>query len=224
MASARRLKLGHILSVLAASGLALLAWTQVWVNATVGQTGAARQTLEVSGATAAPGVTALALAGLALAGALSIAGPVIRVVLGVLEVLLGFSVSLSAFLAITDPAAASAGAVTDATGISGADSVVDAVTEASVTLWPFVALLAGVLMAGAGVGVLVTARRWPGPTSRYQAVRFEAVDPSGATGATGPFGATDAGGHDAADVSAPERDAVDDWDGLSRGEDPTAPR
>ena len=136
MASARRLKLGHILSVLAASGLALLAWTQVWVNATVGQSGSALQSLEVSGATAAPGVTALALAGLALAGALSIAGPVIRVVLGVLEVLLGFSVSLSAFLAITDPAAASAGAVTDATGISGADSVVDAVVSAAVTPWP----------------------------------------------------------------------------------------
>ena len=221
MASARRLKLGHILVVLASSGLALLAWTQVWVNATVGQSGSALQSLEVSGSTAAPGVTALALAGLALAGALSIAGPVIRMVLGALEVLLGFSVSLSAVLAITDPAAASAGAVTDATGISGAESVVDAVTSAAVTPWPFVALLAGVVMAGAGVGVLVTARRWPGPTSRYQAVRFEAAEP---TGAAGTPGATDADGRDAAGNSAPERDAVDDWDGLSRGEDPTAPR
>ena len=218
MASARRLKLGHILVVLAASGLALLAWTQVWVNATVAQTGSTGQNLEVAGSTAAPGVTALALAGLALAGALSIAGPVIRMVLGVLEVLLGFSVSLSAFLAITDPAAASAGAVTDATGISGADSVVDAVAEASVTPWPFVALLAGVVMAGAGVGVLVTARRWPGPTSRYQAVRFEAAEPGGATDAHGHVDADGAG------PSVPPSDAVDDWDGLSRGEDPTAPR
>lgn len=212
MAFARRLKLGHILVVLAASGLALLAWTQVWVNAGVGQSGSALQILEVSGSTAAPGVTALALAGLALAGALSIAGPVIRVVLGVLEVLLGFSVSLSALLAITDPAAASAGAVTDATGISGADSVVDAVVTAAVTPWPFVALLAGVVMAGAGIGVLVTARRWPGPTSRYQAVRFESAEPAGAADADG------------SGPAAPTTDAVDDWDGLSRGEDPTAPR
>ncbi|HSP75928.1 MAG TPA: Trp biosynthesis-associated membrane protein [Cryobacterium sp.] len=218
MASARRLKLGHILVVLAASGLALLAWTQVWVNATVVQSGSTGQNLEVSGSTAAPGVTALALAGLALAGALSIAGPVIRMVLGVLEVLLGFSVSLSAFLAVTDPAAASGGAVTDATGISGADSVVDAVAEASVPPWPFVALLAGVVMAGAGVGVVATARRWPGPTSRYQAVRFEAAEPGGATDADGHAGA------DAAGASVPPSDAVDDWDGLSRGEDPTAPR
>lgn len=201
--------------VLAASGLALLAWTQVWVNVTVGQDGSARQSLAVSGSTAAPGVTALALAGLALAGALSIAGPVIRVVLGALEVLLGASVVLSAVLAITDPAAASAGAVTDATGISGAASVVDAVASAAVTPWPFVALFAGVVMAGAGIGVLVTARRWPGPTSRYQAVRIEAAEPGEAT---------DADGHGAAGTPAPERDAVDDWDGLSRGEDPTAPR
>ena len=215
MASARRLKLGHILVVLAASGLALLAWTQVWVNVIVGQSGSAVHSLEVSGSTAAPGVTALALAGLALAGALSIAGPVIRVVLGLLQVLLGFSVCLSAILAVTDPAAASAGAVTDATGISGADSVVDAVASAAVTPWPFIALLAGVVMGGAGVGVLVTSRRWPGPTSRYQAVRFEAAESAESTDADGP---------DAADVSAPERDAIDDWDGLSRGEDPTTPQ
>ena len=203
--------------MLLASGLALLAWTQVWVNAIVGQSGSARQSLEVSGSTAAPAVTALALAGLALAGAVSIAGPVIRVVLGVLEVLLGFSVILSAFLAITAPAAASAGAVTDATGISGVDSVVDAVTEAALTPWPFVALLAGVVMFGAGVGVLVTARRWPGPTSRYQAVRFETAEPGEMTAVHGP---------DGADSSTPgsTSDAVDDWDGLSRGEDPTAPR
>ena len=207
--------------MLLASGVALLAWTQVWVNATVGQSGSARQSLEVSGSTAAPGVTALALAGLALAGAVSIAGPVIRVVLGVLEVLLGFSVVLSAFLAITDPAAASAGAVTDATGISGADSVVDAVTEAALTPWPFVALLAGVVRFGAGVGVLVTARRWPGPTSRYQAVRFETAEPGETTDVHGPDGADPA-----APGSTPgsTSDAVDDWDGLSRGEDPTAPR
>lgn len=213
MASARRLKLGHILVVLGASGLALLAWTQVWVYTAVGQSGSALQSLEVSGSTAAPGVTALALAGLALAGALSIAGPVIRLVLGILEVLLGFSVVLSALLAITDPAAASAGAVTDATGISGADSVVDAVVSAAVTPWPFVALLAGVIMTGAGVGVLATAGRWPGATSRYQAVRFDVAEPAGAT---------DAEGQDTIEASAPERDAVDDWDGLSRGEDPTA--
>ncbi|TFC96982.1 MULTISPECIES: Trp biosynthesis-associated membrane protein [Cryobacterium] len=209
MASARRVKLVNILVVLAGSGLALLAWTQPWVNAEVAQSGSARQTIEVAGATAAPGVTALALAGMALAGALSIAGPVIRLVLGVLGVLLGSSVFLSAFLAITDPATASAGAVTDVTGIAGTESVVDAVVSASLTAWPFVALLSGVVIAGAGVSVLVTARHWPGPTSRYQAVRFAPADPD------------DSG---AADAAGQERDSIDDWDGLSRGEDPTGPR
>jgi hypothetical protein len=152
MASGRRLKRNLVILVLAASGLALLAWTQLWANVAVATSGSARQTLEVSGATAAPGLTALALAGFALAGALAIAGPVIRFVLGLLEVLLGFSVSLAAFLALRNPAAASAGAVTKATGVSGTASVRDVVLSAASTPWPFVALLAGVVMAAAGIG------------------------------------------------------------------------
>ncbi|MBC7441661.1 MAG: Trp biosynthesis-associated membrane protein [Ramlibacter sp.] len=213
MAAARRLKLAHILVVLLASGLALLAWTQTWVNAVVAQSGTARQSLEVTGATASPALTALAMAGIALAGALTIAGPVIRVILGLLEVLLGFSVFLAAFLAVGDPAAASAGAITKVTGVSGKESVLDGVVSAALTPWPYLALLAGVLMAAIGVSLLVTARRWPGPTTRYQAVRFA---PAGSPGVT-----------DAAalgDDADTEHDAVDDWDGLSRGEDPTAQR
>ncbi|TFC51628.1 peptidase [Cryobacterium sp. TMT1-21] len=211
MPSSRRLKLAHVLVVLLASGLALLAWTQTWVNAVVAQSGTARQSLEVTGATASPALTALAMAGLALAGALTIAGPVIRFVLGLLEVLLGLSVFLAALTAVTGPAAASAGAITKATGVSGRESVLDGVVSAVATPWPYLALLAGVVMAAVGVSVLVTARRWPGPTTRYQAVRFAPADSTGGTDAAAAGVDT---GHD----------AVDDWDGLSRGEDPTAQR
>ncbi len=206
----RRLKLVVILLVLAASALALLAWTQVWITADVLQPGSAAKTLAVTGSTAAPGLTALALAGVALAGALTIAGPVIRVVLGLLEILLGFSVGLAAALALGDPAGASAALITAATGIAGKESVTDGVVASVSTPWPYLALVAGVTMAAAGLLILVTARRWPGPGSRYQTVRFAAADASGAR-------ATDASGD-------PSSDAVDDWDGLTRGEDPTARR
>jgi len=202
MKNARRIKLLFILTVLLASTLALLAWTQVWVHAEVMPTGAAQQNLDVTGTTAAPGLTALALAGFALAGALTIAGRIIRVVLGVLEVLLGVSVFLSAFIAVSNPALASATDVTAATGIAGRESVLAAVTGASATPWPFLALAAAVVMVLTGIAIVASSKRWPGPTRRHQATRFE------------PVSSTDA---------AAERtgDAVGDWDELSRGQDPT---
>jgi uncharacterized membrane protein (TIGR02234 family) len=210
--TARRLRLVVILLVLAASALALLAWTQVWIGADVLQSGTAPKTLEVTGSTAAPGLTALALAGMALAGALSIAGPVIRVVLGLLEILLGISVGLSAALALGDPAGSSAALVTAATGIAGRGSVANGVIASVSTPWPYLALLAGVVMGVAGALILLTARRWPGTGSRYQAVRFETAE-AAATGGSSADPSTD-----------PSGDAVDDWDGLTRGEDPTARR
>ena len=199
----RRIKPVLVLAVIAASGLALLAWTQVWVTVRLAEDGTTQQVLDVTGDIAAPGLTALALAGLALAGALTIAGVVIRIILGLLEALLGVSVILSAVLAVVDPVGASAAAVTAATGVAGADSTRAAVSDATVTFWPFLALAAGVLMLLAGLSVCLTARRWPGPTKRYDATRFEPVTDA-ATGATRP------------------RDAVDDWDGLTSGDDPTA--
>ncbi|WP_130177430.1 Trp biosynthesis-associated membrane protein [Cryobacterium sp. SO1] len=203
MAAPRRIKPILILAVIAASGLALLAWTQVWATVRLSADGTSQQVLDVTGSIAAPGLTALALAGLALAGALTIAGVVIRIVLGILEMLLGVSVILSAALALADPVGASVAAVTAATGIAGTDSTRAAVQSAAVTFWPFLALVAGILMLVVGLVVCVSARRWPGPTTRYESTRFTPVTDA-ATGQTRPH------------------DAVDDWDGLTRGDDPTA--
>ena len=231
MQSARRIKLSLILLILVASGLALLAWTQTWVNITIGAQTGVELALEVDGATASPALTALALAGLALAGALTIAGPVIRLVLGVLEILLGVSVFIASYSVVQDPAAASGPAVTDATGIAGNHSIELSVTAASVTAWPFVALVGGVVMVLAGLAVIVTSRRWPGSTQRFQAV---ALAPTDASSAAALAGAPDASAVQTntppqANVQASQSmtadeaaDAVVDWDELSRGEDPTA--
>lgn len=218
-APGKRLRLLLILTVLVASTLALLAWTQPWgtLDVTVSGVagGGAIEQIEVDGGIAAPAITALALAGFALAGALTIAGPVIRVVLGVLEILLGASVVVSAFLALSAPAGAGAAAVTAATGIAGRDSVADAVLDSTTTGWPYLALTAGVLMAVTGLLIVFTTRRWPSATKRYQSVRFEpaTTDAAGVTPEPGP-------------EPSREPDAVVDWDELSRGEDPTseAPR
>ena len=230
MQSARRIKLSLILLILVASGLALLAWTQTWVNITIGAQTGVELALQVDGATASPALTALALAGLALAGALTIAGPVIRLILGVLEILLGVSVFIASYSVVQDPAAASGPAVTDATGIAGNHSIELTVTASSVTAWPFVALAGGVVMVLAGLAVIVTSKRWPGSTQRFQAV---SLAPADADSAAALAGAPDASASQSPTANAQASqsmtadeaaDAVVDWDELSRGEDPTAPK
>ena len=217
--SPRRLKLVLLLTILGASALAMLAWTQVWVHAEVGLPDAGTQVLQIDGAIAAPALTALALSGFALAGALTIAGRLIRIVLGALEVLLGVSVFLAAFLAVSDPSRASAAAVTAATGIAGHESIALSVLGTIVTPWPFVAMGAAVIMAATGVAVVLTSARWPGPTRKYQAVRFEPVaSPDGSVPASTLSGRAPAG---STEEPAPS-DSVGDWDDLSRGDDPTA--
>jgi hypothetical protein len=203
----RRLRLLLIVTVLAASTLALLAWTRVWGTVDVPVSGGVAERIVVDGSIAAPAITALALAGFALAGALTIAGPVIRVVLGVLEMLIGASVFLSAFLAISDPARAGSAAVTAATGIAGRNSIASAVEATATTGWPYLALVSAVIMAAAGFLVVATTKRWPGTTKKYQSMRFEPVRADAAASAREPGRAPD---------------AVVDWDELSRGEDPTS--
>jgi hypothetical protein len=188
--TATRMKLLLLLAGIAFSALTLLAWTQEWFALTL-LDGAV---LSVAGEIAAPALTALALTGLVLVGALSIAGPFFRVILGSLQALLGFTVGLSAVIAIANPLTSSAAAITAATGVSGA-SAGEQVDVVAGTAWPWVALVAGALLVVTGILVVATARRWPGATRKYQAVRLTGVDGT--------------------------RTAVDDWDALSGGDDPT---
>ncbi|WP_430646389.1 Trp biosynthesis-associated membrane protein [Agromyces sp. GXS1127] len=198
----RRMKLPAILGILAGSGLALLSWSQTWYSATLvdGAAAGAATTLEVGGQAASPALSALALTGLALAGALTIAGPVIRIVLGLLAAALGGCIVLAAALAIADPVAAVSSTVADATGVAGADSTADLVAEVVASPWPVVAVVGGALVVLAGLAVVATARAWPTSRRHGGGVRVAADDGS--------------------PVPASDR-AVDAWDDLSRGEDPT---
>lgn len=185
-----------ILASLLLSGLALIAWTQTWLTVEL-QAGAPTTSVAVDGAVAAPALAALALAGLALSAALAIAGLLFRILLGVLDILLGGCIALSAVLVLRSPVAASEAAVTDVTGIAGADSIAGLVAATSLTPWPGIALATGILLALVGVGIVITAKRWPSSSRKYSAVRLEPVD-----GDAMP-------------------DSVDSWDDLTRGDDPT---
>lgn len=194
----RRLKTWSLLLGLVFSGVALLAWSQSWFVATLGGASATHPPIPTGGDVAAPAVAALALAGLAGVGALALAGPVFRVIVAVLELLVGGCIVLSATLALLAPVAAVEPLVTKATGIAGHEAVASLVVTVPATPWPFVALAAGVLLAVLGLAILVTGRAWPGASRKYQPVRFEPADAQGS------------------------EHAVSDWDALSGGADPTS--
>lgn len=201
----RRLRLGTISAMLLLHILALAVWTGTWITGRVEDT-----PLAVGGDAAAPAVPALALCGLALAAALTIAGPVFRAVLAVLQVLLGVSIALSGILVLTDPVAAAAPAVTARTGISGSRGVAELLDGAAATAMPALAIALGAASAALGVLLLLSSRRWPTRSRRFSAVRAEAAEGSG------PIGEWDAlsGGADPTAGAAPDRD--DPADGLDR--------
>ncbi|MET4780227.1 Trp biosynthesis-associated membrane protein [Glaciihabitans sp. UYNi722] len=196
MKGSRRLKNISLLGAIVLSGLTLLSWTSQWFTLTLGGSEKGHAPLTVTGEAAAPGLVALALAGLALVAALAIAGPVFRAVLGVVQVLIGFTVGLSSILAIGDPIAASTSVVTAATGVSGKESVARLVASYTQTAWPWLAAIIGLLTLALGIFVLVTSRHWPGSSRRYQPAGSEPAEPGA--------------------------NPVSDWDTLSGGSDPTS--
>jgi uncharacterized membrane protein (TIGR02234 family) len=191
----RAIRLYSILGGLALSGIALLASTQTWIQLRASSPQGGTVDVSAAGSQTAPALSALAFAGLALFAASTIAGPVFRVILGVLAFVLGGCIVFAALLVITDPIGSAATAITKATGVDGRASVTDIVLSHTVTAWPFVALVAGLVFALLGVFVVVTSKRWPASTRRYQSVRV--VDPD-----------------------APV-DPVSTWDTLTTGIDPT---
>lgn len=187
----RRRKLTAITAAGVLSLLALLAWTQQWFTVTLTD----GHVLEIAGDIAAPALAALSLAGLALVAALSIAGPVFRIVLGILEALIGACIAISGTIALSDPVVASSAAITEATGVTGATSVAALVDSTNPSAWPLVTIILGSLAILVGAAIVVTAPRWPAASSKYRAVRLEG--------------------------ETTERSSVGDWDSLSEGTDPT---
>lgn len=189
--SPMRVKLVLLLGGLAVSGLILVSWTQPWFILSL----SSEQQVAVTGDVVAGALAALGLAGLALGAALAIAGPVFRVILGILETLIGGLVLASGIMAASDPVGSSSAAITAATGVSGAESVRGLVTSVESTAWPVIAIVLGAACVLLGVAVAATSHRWPASSRKYQSTRFE-EDPA-------------------------ERSSIGDWDSLSEGRDPT---
>jgi uncharacterized membrane protein (TIGR02234 family) len=193
--SGSRLKLLSLALVAALAAVVLLAWSQPWFGVTVVD-GDSEGHYDVAGDMVAGGLPPLAFASFALVLALAIAGPFFRVVLGILEALLGVAVIAVTWFVLSDPVAAFAGDLAERTGDAGLEHLRELVTDIGTTGWPALAIVAGALMVVLGIAIAATGHRWPRSGRKYSRSRLEP-----AATAT-PF---------------------DEWDALSEGADPTEP-
>jgi hypothetical protein len=189
-----RARLLSVLGMVLCGALGVMSSTQTWLH--VQLAGSAAHDLVVSGAAALPVLAPLSLAVLALGAALSIVGVVLRYAFGGLALVIGaVQAVLTGHVVFAHPTSAVARTVTDATGITGSSAVADLVQSITATAWPVVTLVVWAVLCAVAVLVLFTARRWGSTGRKYRT--------------------------DAAPRAAGPLDAVDSWDDLSRGEDPT---
>lgn len=211
----RRARPLAVLSIVATGALGVISSTQTWLEVVLDD--GAAQALAVPGAAAVAVLAPLSLAVLALGAALSIVGTALRYVFGGLTVAIAAVLAwLTAQVAFTHPTAAVAATVTEATGITGEAAVSALVAEIDATAWPAITLVGWIVLFAAGSLTLATAHRWRGSGRRYRTDAPAAGAPaSGATGASASAPST-------APTASRPHDAIDSWDELSRGEDPTA--
>lgn len=188
---------GRLIGVLAlvlAGGLGVISATQTWFIVTLAP---ADDLLEVSGADAVAVLAPLSLTVLALAGALAIAPLAVRYVLAALAAAAAVALFfLTVPIAAEQPLSAVASAVTEATGLAGAAAVSSLVRGISATSWPVLTQVQWLVLAAGAIWIALTAHRWRRGGSRFRTHAPRAGAPL---------------------------DAVDSWDELSRGADPTGP-
>lgn len=185
-----------VFGILIAGAFGLIASTQTWFHVSLRDVAASD--LTVAGSAALALLTPLSLAALALGIALSIVGRVVRYVFGVIAAAIGVAMLvLTVPLVLGTPISAVAPTVSEATGIAGDASVAELIAAITPTVWPAISAIAWVLLVLCGGFVLATAGKWPQSGRKYAATQHAHID-------EGPL------------------DAVDSWDDLSRGDDPTS--
>lgn len=177
-----------------AASLALAGTTALeWLRATAPDLTGTVIEVPVTGQEAAPAMMALGLVGAAASLASALSSVWVRWVTGPVLVLAGATAAvLSAGVAL-DPGAAARAGVARATGVLGGD------LHATASTWPLLAVVPAVLVALAGLAVLVAGGRWR-TGSRYRSAAVAAPQSAAAS---------------------PQDDPAAAWDALTRGQDPS---
>ena len=218
----RRARFVTVLLLLAAGSLLLIASTQTWFVVVLRES--PDTPLEVSGSAAMPVLAPLALAALALAAATSIAGRFMSYVSAILAILLGLALVVLLWAPSTGETANAA------TGIAGTDAVAALVRRVETTPWPVIALVLSAALLLIGLFAVATAHTWRRTGRRYRTdstARSAGAATRSAGGATRTAGATTqaddptAPGTGAPSTPGEPLDAIDSWDDLSHGSDPT---
>lgn len=180
-----------MLGSLAVSAAAFLTTLPTWIRAEV-STVVSTSTLEISGADAASTVSALALVALVASLALRLAGPLVRKLLALVLVGAGLGLALAAVGVNADPQAASLAQVSALTGTNAPANSYE------LTSLPLLAAACGALLALVGGWAFAATSYWR----------------------TG--GKYDRSAARAARLAQTQRpDAIDAWDSLTEGKDPT---
>lgn len=190
-----------LLGVAAAGGLVLFAGSQTWVSFMLAGSHAAEA---VTGHSINAALSPIAIAIVAAALTLTIAGKAFRRVLGGIVALLGVGAAVLAGSALASPLAAVGGRITELTGIAGGADANDVVWH-QVSPWAWAVAGAGIGAALLGAVVAVVSGGWGMAGRKYEAA---------AAGQADRRGRDDTG----ADPSA---DRISDWDALSEGDDPS---
>lgn len=197
MAETSRARAVGVVALLGAAvlGTALPTWIHASTPTPTGNTA-----VVVAGTSAAPGAASVGLVIIAAALVLGLAGRLVRIVtlVGVIAASLIGAATVAAFLAAPEPVAATAAAeLTSVRAIT---------TPVSLTWWPYLSLAALTLSALIAGFLLTRLGAWEQVGRRYQR----------------PTEAAPSRGAPPADPSTrARRQAMDDWDALTRGEDPS---
>jgi uncharacterized membrane protein (TIGR02234 family) len=207
----RKFKSYSLFSSLILSATVLIGWSQPWFVLKVTFPTENPAGLEISGQTAAPGLSALGLSGFAITAALSLSSVLIRRILSVLFVALGISVVLISVSSWTDPVVAASAQITSLSAISDLETLRSFVISSSATAWPGISAVSGILFIPLGTVIFFTAGKWGTASRKFDRVANNSDESQIRTSNDKPT----------EQKTDPSSSNIDAWDSLSHGTDPT---
>lgn len=181
--------------------LVLLTTLPVWVRGTT-PTATGDLAVSASGTAAAPAAASAGLVIIASALVLGLAGTAVRIVTLIAVTVASIAAGITVLMFAGDPAAVVASAAAKITSVRAVNDGV------SLTVWPYVSLATLGLAAITGGWLLSHLGTWQNVGRKYQRPTVPPQEP------TSPSAALDS-------QSRARRQAMDDWDAISRGEDPS---